>query len=81
MEQIEPIKWNPEKPEATQLNVWNTDDNLSTQCLFGWQLLTAEGALVDNGTAPCTGNDYAAWDGNRQFPYNYISKALGVTLI
>lgn len=80
MQNIIPIKWNPDKPEATQLNVWNTDDNLNSQCLFGWQLLDDSGALVDNGTAPCTGVDYIQWDGNRQFPYDYIANTLGVTL-
>jgi hypothetical protein len=81
MEQIQPILWNPVTPEATQLSVWNTDDNLSNQCLFGWQLLTETGSLVDRGTVPCTGNDYVDWDGNRQFPYTYTAKALGVTLL
>jgi hypothetical protein len=81
MQQIQPILWNPTTPEATELSVWNNDDNLIDQCLFGWQLLTDTGALVDRGTAPCTSTDYTDWNGNRQYPYDYVAKALGVVLI
>lgn len=81
MEAIQPIKWSADKPEATQLNVWNINDDLTTQCLFGWQLLTEEGALVDNGTIQCAGVDYSKWDGNRKYPYTFTAENLGVTLL
>jgi hypothetical protein len=81
MEQIQPIKWNPDKPEATQIQVWNSSDDLESQCTFGWQLLTDTGATVDTGSIFCTGVDYLQWDGNRQWPYNYVCNFLGLTLI
>lgn len=80
MQQIEPINWNPEQV-ATQLQVWNVNDNLESGCTFGWQLLTAQGSYVDTGTVPCDGITYLDWDGNRQFPYNYVANTIGVTLL
>lgn len=80
MQQIEPINWNPEQV-ATQLQVWNVSDNLETACTFGWQLLTAQGSYVDTGAVPCDGVTYLDWDGNRQFPYNYVANSIGVTLL
>jgi hypothetical protein len=80
MQQIEPIQWNPEQI-ATQLQVWNINDNLETNCSFGWQLLTAQGAYVDTGTISCAGVEYLQWDGNRQFPYDFVANFLGLILI
>ena len=81
MEQIQPIKWNPNEPDATQIQVWNTNDNLDSQCTFGWQLLTANGTPVDTGAIMCYGQDYLQWDGNRQWPYNFVCDSLGLTLV
>ena len=81
MENIVPIKWNPDTPDATQIQVWNASDNLDTQCTFGWQLLTSSGEFVDTGSIFCTGQDYLNWDGNRQWPYNFVADTIGVTLV
>jgi hypothetical protein len=81
MQNIIPIKWVPNKPDATIISVVNIDDNLETQSTFRWQLLDAIGALVDEGTVLCAGVEYLNWDGNRQFPYTFTADALGVTLL
>lgn len=82
MKQIEPIQYVPTSPLiATLITVWIISDNLVDQALFGWQLLTDQQEIVDNGTVACEGQDYANWDGNRQFPYTFTANALGVTLI
>jgi hypothetical protein len=81
MENIIPVLWSPVHPEATQIQVWNTNDDLQTFCLFGWQLFTAQGAVVDTGSISCNGENYASWNGNRQWPYNYVCDTLGLTLI
>lgn len=80
MKKIVPIIWIPGEPKATQLQVWNINDNLQDSCSFGWQLLTEEGAPLDTGAIQCTGVDYLQWDGNRQFPYDYVANTLSVTL-
>jgi hypothetical protein len=81
MENIQPVLWSPVLPEATQIQVWNNNDDLETQCNFGWQLLTATGQYVDTGAIACTGDQYQQWDGNRQWPYNFVCDFLGLTLI
>jgi hypothetical protein len=66
---------------AEKIQVWNTNDNLDSQCTFGWQLLTASGAYVDTGSVFCAGQDYTQWDGNRNYPYTYVAGIIGVTLL
>lgn len=81
MQNIEPIKWVPGKPDATQLQVWGTYDDLETFCNFGWQLFTATGEPIDTGAVQCSGVEYLNWDGNRQFPYDYVANFLGLILV
>ena len=81
MQQIEPIAWIPGQPDATQIQVWNITDNLESNCSFGWQLLTAQGAFLDTGTLPCDGITYLDWDGNRVWPYEFVANTIGVVLI
>jgi hypothetical protein len=80
MQQIEPIVWTT-KQVATEIQVWNINDNLDSNCTFGWQLLTADGAYVDTGTIPCESVEYQNWDGNRQYPYQYTADTIGVILV
>lgn len=82
MKPIEPIQYVPDSPLiATFLLVWIITDNLSTAAVFGWQLLTDQSELVDNGSVSCEGQDYAGWDGNRTFPYTFTADTIGVTLL
>jgi len=80
MQDIQPIQWAP-GVWAEKIQVWNTNDNLESQCNFGWQLLTASGAYVDTGAVFCAGQDYSQWDGNRSYPYTYVAGIIGVTLL
>lgn len=81
MQNIIPVSWIPGEPDATQLQVWNVNDNLESSCTFGWQLLTQQGAPIDTGAIECSGVEYLNWDGNRQFPYDYVANFLGLILI
>lgn len=80
MQDIQPIQWTP-GVWAEKIQVWNTNDNLESQCSFGWQLLTSQGAYVDTGAVFCAGQEYTQWDGNRSFPYTFVANFIGVTLI
>jgi hypothetical protein len=80
MQNIEPIQYTDKPLIATQISVQNSNDNLEDSCLFTWQLYTEQGEYVDNGSIPCSGVEYLNWDGNRQFPYEYVANNIGVIL-
>jgi hypothetical protein len=82
MKEIVPIQYVPDSPLiAVYLTVWVITDNLSTAAVFGWQLLTDQSELVDNGSVSCEGQEYQSWDGNRTFPYTFTADIIGVTLL
>jgi hypothetical protein len=81
MKAIEPIQYTPYPLIATEIRVTNNDDNLESQCAFYWWLFTADNTLVDNGAVMCDGDNYTTWDGNREYPYQFVADKIGVVLI
>ena len=76
MQQIQPIAYTSQGNLATQLSVTSISDNLTTSCLFNWQLFDSNGMFVDMGTITCSGTDYANWSGNNMFPYQFVAANL-----
>ena len=81
MIQIKPTQIVDEKNLATQLSVFSSEDNLSTNCSFIWMLYDEKGEYVNNGVIECTGTDYASLNGDNKFPYNFVCNKLSLTPI
>lgn len=81
MKQIEPNKNTNEDIMATQLKVTIIEDDLEIQAFFNWYLFTDTGEVVNNGITMCNNEDYTNWDGNSDFPYNFVASLLGLTII
>ncbi len=77
---ITPIKAIFNKPEANRLSVEIQNDNLTASAQFSYKLLL-EKIFVMNGIVNCTEEDYLSWNGNNDFPFNFVAEQLGLTII
>lgn len=64
---------------CTRLYVQISNDNLNTQCTLYWELRDRFGVLHDRGNGLIVGEDYATWDGNNQFPFEFEADILGLS--
>lgn len=78
---IEEILETNEHIPVTQLCIRILSDDLNTHAVFYWSLHTSTGTKINEGTIDCTGDDYATWDGNNNFPYEYVCSIKGLSLI
>lgn len=94
MKNIEPIQvWkNGASETASFLDSKITNDNLSTTCLFYWQLLKQDPVnpelpdevsytQLSEGHLEMTSDDYTNWDGSNDSAYVFIAQQLGLTLV
>ena len=81
MKNIQPIPiWNNGTIEnATILNAYCINDNLSTSATFYYALLSDSMIQLAQGNLTMTGESYAAWETN-QYAYDYIATTLGLTI-
>lgn len=77
---ITPIKAIFDKPEADNLVVTIQSDNLTDLAQFNYTLRSGELSLIC-GQVNVTGEDYSGWDGNNDFPYNFVAENIGVEII
>ena len=82
MKTISPISiWtNGQAVEATILNAYCINDNLSTSATFYYALLSDSQQSLAQGNLTMTGADYDAWETNQQ-AYDFVASSLNLTII
>lgn len=86
MKQITPVSiwYNGQFIQATIFNMVSTNDNLSTNCNFYCQLLTAENLVLSQTNILMEGNDYTTYSSSpdsNEFAYQWGATQLNLTLI
>jgi hypothetical protein len=81
MKQIESISiWdNGTNANATILNAYCINDNLSTSATFYYALLSETKAQLAQGNLTMSGEVYDAWETN-DYAYNWIATELNLTI-
>ena len=81
MKTIQPISiWdNGTNQNATILNAYCINDNLSTSATFYYALLNAEQAQLAQGNLSMSGEVYDAWETN-DYAYNWIAGELNLEI-
>ena len=82
MKTISPVQsWiKGQSVEATILNAYCINDNLSNSATFYYTLLDDSLVMVSEGNLSMSGQDYADWQTN-QYAYDYIATNLNLTII
>jgi len=86
MKQIQPVSiwYNGQMIQATLLNMTSISDNLSTECIFYYQLFSANNEQLTNGNLTMTGFDYEAYStspDSNAYAYQWGATQLNLTLI
>jgi hypothetical protein len=68
------------KPEADRLLVVIQSDDLTSTSIFRYTLQSGGNVLMVNSIS-CTGEAYTDWDGNNDFPFNFVADTIGVEII
>ena len=86
MKTIESVQiWdNGQVQEATILNAYGTNDNLSTSGTFYYQILSQNvdlsvGQQLSQGNLTMTGEEYQAWETN-EYAYQWVAEQLNLTI-
>jgi hypothetical protein len=81
MKTIEPVSiWdNGQVLEATILNAYCINDNLSTSGTFYYSLLSDAQQQLAQGNLTMTGEDYQAWQTN-DYAYDWVAGQLNLTI-
>jgi hypothetical protein len=81
MKQIESVQiWdNGQVLEATILNAYCINDNLSTSGTFYYSLLSDAQQQLAQGNLTMTGEDYQAWQTN-DYAYDWVAAQLNLTI-
>ena len=81
MKTIEPVSiWDNGKTiEATILNAYSTNDNLSNSAKFYYSLLSDSLEQVIEGNLTMTGEDYQEWQTN-EYAYDWVAAELNLTI-
>jgi hypothetical protein len=82
MKQITPISiWDKGTvQEATVLNAYCINDNLSTSATFYYTLLSESMQQLAQGNLTMSGDDYDAWETNN-YAYDWVAGQLNLTII
>ena len=91
MKNIQPIQiWKDGQLQtAVSLDCKIVDDNLLSECLFYWKLLSSPtmiedveipGVTLAEGNATMTGEDYLNWDGSNDSAYQFVANSISVTI-
>jgi hypothetical protein len=81
MKTIEPVQiWdNGQVLEATILNAYCINDNLSTSGTFYYSLLSSSSQQLTQGNLTMTGEEYQAWQTN-EYAYDWVAAQLNLTI-
>jgi hypothetical protein len=82
MKQIQPISiWdNGTVQEASVLNAYAINDNLSTSATFYYTISSESMQQLAQGNLTMSGDDYDAWQTN-DYAYNWVAGQLNLTII
>jgi hypothetical protein len=82
MKTIQPISiWDKGTvQEATVLNAYAINDNLSTSATFYYTLLSESMQQLAQGNLTMSGDDYDAWETN-DYAYDWVAGQLNLTII
>ena len=72
---------NPPTKQAVSLSVTVTNDNLINSCQVYFEMYDSNGQTVYYGNTSIVGDDYTSWDGNNDYPYQYIAKLFSLTIL
>lgn len=77
-----------ELSDALFVKIFN--DNLYNSCVFQWKLGTLKPSLATGfsyslnikaeSNVTCDGLNYTNWDGNNEFPFEYVANLLDLTI-
>ena len=81
MKAIQSIHLKRNAPNATLITVQIIFDNLNNMCNTYWVLLSEDKIQIDSGNLTIKDDDYTNWDGNNDYPYQFVANELGVTII
>jgi ABC-type transporter Mla maintaining outer membrane lipid asymmetry ATPase subunit MlaF len=86
MKQIQPVSiwFNGQIIQATLFSMTSVSDNLSTQCIFYYQLSSSTTEQLANGNITMTGFDYEAYStspDSNEYAYQWGATQLNLTLI
>ena len=86
MKQIQPVSiwYNGQMIQATIFNMTSISDNLSTQCVFYYQLLSNTDIQLAEGNLTMTGFDYEAYStspDSNAYAYQWGATQLNLTLV
>ena len=86
MKQIQPVSiwYNGQMIQATIFNMTSISDNLSTNAVFYYQLLSNNDLQLATGNLTMTGADYTNYSSNsnsNDFAYQWGATQLNLTLI
>ena len=81
---IEPveIRWgNNVVNTITSLEVVIIQDDLSNSCSLFYKVSDQNNTPISTGNMVIGGQDYQDWNGNNNYPYQFVANTLGLTLI
>lgn len=86
MKQIQPVSiwYNGQMIQATLFSMTSVSDNLSTECIFYYQLSSSATEQLANGNITITGFDYKAYStspDSNAYAYQWGATQLNLTLI
>jgi len=86
MKQIQPVSiwYNGQMVQATIFNMTSISDNLSSEAVFYYQLLSATDIQLVNGNLTMTGFDYEAYStspDSNSYAYQWGATQLNLTLV
>lgn len=86
MKQIQPVSiwYNGQMIQATLFSMTSVSDNLSTECIFYYQLSSSATEQLANGNITMTGFDYEAYStspDSNAYAYQWGATQLNLTLI
>ena len=78
---VKPFKpnWN-DTAMARYLNISITSDDLKSNATFHWVLFGAGTVPLQMGDVTCVGKEYAAWNGNNEYPFSFVADKLGLAI-
>lgn len=66
---------------VTYLGLRIISDNLNNSCTVYWMLMDNSGVSHLSGNAIITGADYANWNGNNLYPFQFVGKLYNLTFL
>lgn len=76
---VTPINWTRGKPLATAVTIAIIFDDLHTGATFQATIWAGD-SVIDTVNVSCLGSNYAGWNGNNDYPVQFVCNALQLEL-